>query len=260
MDLSPLCGFDEADAVFGDLSQAVTDRAKSIMVKLEKVQSWLNPYKGQPRLTKEKLERKLAAGELQDLREIIGVYGITEFYGYLKGWKANGKFLKLIALLGKAVTSLDDAMQAAKQSLQKLQGEFAALSEKREATASKVEGAAKAHEAAASEKEALDKAVQGLQERETKMLHKLSELEAMVEQARRSWEGAKTALVKAHQEAISLLESLEEEAPLAELELQSSLADEQVSALELALAEARESQRSAEQRPAALPPPRTTKD
>eukprot|EP00418_Pyrodinium_bahamense_P070537 CAMPEP_0179075926 /NCGR_PEP_ID=MMETSP0796-20121207/33839_1 /TAXON_ID=73915 /ORGANISM="Pyrodinium bahamense, Strain pbaha01" /LENGTH=53 /DNA_ID=CAMNT_0020773167 /DNA_START=39 /DNA_END=197 /DNA_ORIENTATION=- len=52
---------------------------------------------------KQQLNELLQAGEPKGLREIVGAYGQTEFFAYLKHWKADGKFLKLIAQLKETV-------------------------------------------------------------------------------------------------------------------------------------------------------------
>jgi len=241
VDLSPLCGFGWPLYIGEDLDAAVANRTRIVRRKLESVKSWLDPFKGQAYLTPQKLHQFLVAGEPKGLREIMGVYKRTKFWKYLKGWKADGKFLKLIAKLKKTVTDLDESVTRMTSNLKALQEELARLIEKRGQAVAGLEEASRASDAAVSTKEEMGRKVHELQEVAEMMRRDIDALAAEVEQAKRKWNAAKQTLLAAHERATSFLEAL----PHERLELEEQFVAEGVAAqdraegLECQLAQAR---------------------
>eukprot|EP00418_Pyrodinium_bahamense_P096880 CAMPEP_0179046164 /NCGR_PEP_ID=MMETSP0796-20121207/18548_1 /TAXON_ID=73915 /ORGANISM="Pyrodinium bahamense, Strain pbaha01" /LENGTH=762 /DNA_ID=CAMNT_0020742585 /DNA_START=74 /DNA_END=2359 /DNA_ORIENTATION=+ len=247
VDLSPLCDFDDVSSVCTDLAASITNRTAIVKEEIEAVKTWLDPYYGQPNITKETVQQFVEAGEPEGLRDIKGVYMDSEFWDYLKHWMVDGKFLKIIAALGDAIQSHDSAVLDLRKEMESLKIELGEAAQKRQEAKEKLEEAARRVENATAEKELMEKAVQDLQEQEVKMKDKISALEAEVAEAYRQWNASKEKLVQAHREAVSLLQAIQAaEDSVDDLAAQNKLDQQKVLAIEGALKEARSLRRTSE--------------
>jgi len=211
VDLSPLCDMGEAGAIDSDLNSAVMAKMAQVKEQIEELKSWLNPYKDQKDITEARLNEFLEAGEPKGLREIVGVYGQTEFYGYLKHWKAGGKFLQLIAQLRETVDSLDAALGKLKKDLEQLKEELQQTVDARKAAQEELERAAKEEELAADQKAQLEAKVKELQEQGAQMEKGIEEFEAEVAKAKEQYQVARDKLLAAHKESTSFAQLWGEE-------------------------------------------------
>jgi len=211
VDLSPLCEFDEVGAIDSDLNSAVTARMAQVKEQIEALKAWLNPYKDQKEITEEMLNQFLEAGEPKGLREIVGVYGQTEFYAYLKDWKAGGKFLELIAKLKETVDSLDAALGKLKNDLEQLKEELQQTVDARKAAQEELERATKEEELAADKRAELEAKVKELQEQGAQMEKGIEDFEAQVAKAKEQYQAARDKLLAAHKEATSFVQFSEEQ-------------------------------------------------
>jgi len=256
IDLSPLCDFQEPGAVSSDLDGTLVKRSQAAKDQLEHVKSWLDPFKGQPELTEEMRQEFLDAGEPEGLREVVGVYSQSKFYQYLRGWKAGGMYLQLIAKLKETIDDLDKSVAQTREDLANLKEEMGRAMEQRQEVNEKLENATRAHAGAIGHKEEMERKVAELQEQGMKMQASVDELRRQLEEARRAWEAARERLLKSHAEAISLLQFLPAEGgeaggSLEELRVQAAAAKLRARGLELALEGARRSESRSAKRLAA---------
>jgi len=91
VDLTPLCKLDDKTKIATEEDAAVQTRIGLLTDDLKEVQSWLDPFKGTD-MTLAKEREKVEEGEPEGLRQVMGVYGKTNFYTeYLKEWKVKKK-------------------------------------------------------------------------------------------------------------------------------------------------------------------------
>merc|ERR1719323_2382264 len=250
VDLSPLCAFSAPDQIKSDLDTAVSERMEKIKDEIEWVQSWLDPFRDNGKMTAEEAARHVAGGEPKGLQEIIGVYKGTNFYQYLKEWRLGGQHLKLIDELKNVIDSLDKALQKLMKELEGLKSELAETAEARKAATEALDQATKAENVAAKTKATMEEKVKVLQDKSTKLNQKIEDLEAKVADAKKQYEKAKDKLVAAHQEGTSLLQSRKEDS-LEALQAQGAKAWKRVALIERLLERAEESYRVAQGRLAA---------
>jgi len=239
VDLSPLCAFGEADDINSELGVAVTKRMNLLMEQMKKVQSWLDPYKGQVGMTAEKAQEKVDAGEPKGLREIMAVYSRTEFWKYLKEWELKGTFLALLDKLKVIVGSLDASVQKLNQDLENLKEQVKTTMAARDLAEGKLSDATKAQGLAADKKAEMEKTVADLKDQRAKQEADVSRFLAEFEHAKKMYEDAKATLLAAHKEGTSLLEFVAEEDTSALLKAESVQAQQQMSLLQDALRDAR---------------------
>lgn len=248
LDLSPLCNFRTADEAFDDLNNAVLNRTAIIKREIESVKARLDPYWGQIAPTEAELQQALHAGEPAGLRQIAGVYGSAAFYrSYLKEWTADGDFVSLATQLGELVTSLGGSMETAQQDLNSTQAQLSSLVQSRERAHEELRGAAGLLQASSQERKKLDRTLLYLGDATARMKSKLGFLQEHARVAREQWQVVKAHFARSHEEALSMLQEVQEERSLAELAAKSRSADEQVEELELAVARARRSSSETEE-------------
>jgi len=250
VDLSPLCAFSAPDQIKSDLDKAVSTTMSNIKDQIKWVQSWLDPFKGNKKMTAEEAARLVAAGEPKGLQEIVGVYKHTTFFQYLKEWRLGGPYLKLIDELKNVIDSLDKALQKLMKELEGLKSELAETAEARKAATEALDQATKAENVAAKTKATMEEKVKVLQDKSTKLNQKIEDLEAKVADAKKQYEKAKDKLVAAHQQGTSLLQSRKEDS-LEALQAQGAKAWKRVALIERLLERAEESYRVAQGRLAA---------
>jgi len=239
VDLSPLCAIGETDAINSELGAAVTTRMNVLVEQMKKVQSWLDPYKGQTGMTAEKAQAKVDAGEPKGLREIMAVYSRTDFWKYLKEWELNGTFLALLDKLKELVGSLDASVQKLNQDLESLKEQVKTTMAARDLAEGKLSDATKAQGLAADKKAEMEKTVADLKDQRAKQEADVSRFLAEFERAKKMYEDAKVKLLAAHKEGTSLLEFMAEEDTSTLLKAESVQAQQQMSLLQDALRDAR---------------------
>jgi len=244
VDLSPLCAFSAPDQIKSDLDKAVSATMSNIKDQIKWVQSWLDPFKGNGKMTAEEAARHVAAGEPKGLQEIVGVYKHTTFFQYLKEWRLGGPYLKLIDELKNVIDSLDKALQKLMKELEGLKSELVETAEARKAATEALDEATKAENVAAETKAIMEEKVKVLKDRSTKLNQKIEDLEGKVADAKKQYEKAKDKLVAAHQEGTSLLQSRKEDS-LEALQAQGAKAWKRVALIERLLERAEESYRAA---------------
>jgi len=207
VDMSLLCIIGNVPDINMDIDLAVTQRMEHLKESIRRVQSWLDPYKGQNTVDEVFVDDGVKKGEPAGLREVISTFGHTTYYrNYLKKWKLRNKFLKLYAALGAALEqSQDDQRKAAAQldavTLQ-LQIVAQAQTEAKDALAS----ALAANEVAYGHHQQAQLLLQQASEAAENLGKDLKALQEAVDEAYSRYEVAIAALLKTHQEHTSLVE------------------------------------------------------
>jgi len=164
VDLTPICKLDEESKIAAEEDQAVQARIGFLTHDLKEVQSWLDPFRGTD-TTAEKEQKKVELGEPEGLRQVMGVYGSTNFYtGYLKEWKVEkGKFHQLLKQLTATMKALEADVLREEELLQNLQGALTLVSKAREQAKQKLDDALADEQAALEGKEELEKVMASLE-------------------------------------------------------------------------------------------------
>jgi len=199
VDLTPLCKLDDKTKIATEEDAAVQTRIGLLTDDLKEVQSWLDPFKGTDMtLTKER--QKVEEGEPEGLRQVMGVYGKTNFYTeYLKEWKVKkGKFHKLLAQLKAKIESLDEDIKQAEDELRELTDALALVLEAKEKARQKLQVALADEEAALDGKAELEKAVATLEIQIEETKNMLIDLQDQVSTAKRLYLEARKKLVTEH--------------------------------------------------------------
>merc|ERR1719195_2319315 len=181
IDLTPICTLDEESKIASEEDKAVQARISLLTKDLEGVQSWLDPFKGTT-MTTEKEQKKVELGEPEVLRHVMAVYGDINFYrGYLKHWKAHGKFHELLKQLTGQMKVLEEDIMQEDALLQQLKDALAVVSKARE------EG-----------KEELERVMASLETNVEETKNLLTDLEEVLKQAMRLYKEARAKLVSEH--------------------------------------------------------------
>jgi len=210
VDLSVLCVIGNVPDINMDIDLAVTQRVEHLKESLRRVESWLDPYKGQTNVDEVFVEDGVKKGEPVGLREVISAFGQTTYYkNYLKQWKLKGKFLELYAALGAALEQAQDEQNEADAQLvavtMKLQAAAQAQTVFKEALASALD----TNEVAQGQQQQAQQLLQQASDAAENLAQDLKALQDAVEEARRRYEAAIAALLKTHQEHTSLVELLQ---------------------------------------------------
>jgi len=213
VDLTPLCQLDEESNIATEEDEAVQTRIGLLTDDLKEVQSWLDPFFG-TKMTLKIEKEKVDNGEPEGLRQVIGVYGKTNFYTeYLKEWKVGrGIFHDLLAQLKAKIESLEKDIKQAEEDLQQLTDSLALTLEAKETAKQKLQAALEDEAAALDGKAELEKAVASLETQIEETNNLLTDLQDQVATAKRLYLEARKKLVTEHAaglEGISLEESHE---------------------------------------------------
>jgi len=211
VDLTPLCKLDEESNIAAEEDTAVQTRIGHLTENLKEVQSWLDPFKGTD-MTHEKEQEKIDLGEPEGLRQVMGVYGATNFYmGYLKEWKIQkGKFHDLLKQLAVKMTAFEADILKEEQLLQQLKDALTAVSQAKEKAKEKLEVALADEQIALEGKDELEKAVASLETQIADTKNDLIDLENSVKQAVKLYRQARERLVTEHKAGMEDLFSLEQ--------------------------------------------------
>jgi len=102
--LTPLCAIGDIQAAGADIDKSIVDRIGNIKTELEKVQSWLDEYRGQGSMNEAESKRRQAAGEPKGLRQATSTFASTVIYrNYLRNWNLKGSMLTLIEKLSNTI-------------------------------------------------------------------------------------------------------------------------------------------------------------
>lgn len=244
LDLSPLCEFGEVGEIAADLNRAVVDRMDSVKEQILWVKSWLNPYRANEKMTRERAAELVKLGEPQGLQEIISVYHGTNFFQYLKNWRYKGPFLELIARLRGYMESLDTSAQRRDAEIEGLKAELARVLAARKKAAEELEQLAKAHAPGLSQRAEVAKAAATLKSQTAALEKELADLEAAVRKAQAQYEEAKRKLLKAHAEGT--IAPPAGKASLTELRTQRREAQQLIALIERSLARRKRSYQDAQ--------------
>eukprot|EP00408_Alexandrium_pacificum_P039876 CAMPEP_0171278102 /NCGR_PEP_ID=MMETSP0790-20130122/64698_1 /TAXON_ID=2925 /ORGANISM="Alexandrium catenella, Strain OF101" /LENGTH=768 /DNA_ID=CAMNT_0011747253 /DNA_START=80 /DNA_END=2386 /DNA_ORIENTATION=- len=239
VDLEPLCAVGETDDVMAGLNKAVLTRANNIKKNLLWVKSWLNPYRGNKKMTQERAAELVVLGEPKGFQEIVSVYHGTNFFKYLKDWRYGGPHLELLAQLKKVTQKLDASVHQIEGEIASLKADLSDLTAAREKAVKVLDEMVAQQNFAQEAKDKAQSRVTALKESEARMANQLADLEEAVRKATAAYEEAKVKLVTAHDEGVSALPHGKES--MAELEAQSKEAKLLISLIEQSLAQTEES-------------------
>jgi len=210
VDMSLLCVIGSVPDIETDIDLAVTQRVEHLKGSLRKVQSWLDPYKGQNTVDEVFVEDGVKKGEPVGLREVIAAFGDTTYYrNYLKQWKLKGKFLKLYAALGAALEQAQDEQKEAAAQLEAVTLQLQAAAEAQTEAKDALASALAANEVAHGQHQQAQQLLQQASDAAENLAKDLKALQEAVEEAHRRYEAAITVLLKTHQEHTSLVELLQ---------------------------------------------------
>jgi len=211
--LAPICEVGPVEKVVPGVFSAVEVRAADVKKHLKSVQSWLDPYKGQKKMSKAEAERLVKEGEPTGLREAMGVFSQTNYYSkYLKRWKkiAKPSFLDLYAQLGKTLAGLRDTVRDLTTSTGVLTDTLKKVGEQRQAAADKLSKATTAAHLAGQKGQAAQAALQTLREQTSQAKDRLQGLNDALDGAIKRYEAAKDQLETTHHKGTSMLEEWED--------------------------------------------------
>jgi len=206
IDLGPLCEFEEPEAVFEDLSVQVKMRQNLVKEDMEKVSSWLTPYKFRQMLSKQAFDAAaeedadlVSKGQAAGLEKVKSIYmGRSSFYKYLINWRLNGPFSELIDKLKGRSDELNEAVESAKKNLAALQASLMAAQKELQTAIDKLAEATGKVDAAAENKAQLEADVESLEKQSRTMANNIEELEGALSKAYAALEKAKESLVTSH--------------------------------------------------------------
>jgi len=199
VDLTPLCTLNDETKIATEEDTAVQTRIGLLTEDLKEVQSWLDPFKG-TQMTHAKEKKKVEEGEPEGLRQVMGVYGKTNFYtAYLKEWKVSkGKFHELLNQLKAKIENLEEDIKQAEEELQQLTDALALVLEAKEKAKKKLQVALADEEAALDGKAELEKAMASLETQIEETKNMLIDLKEQVDTAKRLYLEARKKLVTEH--------------------------------------------------------------
>jgi len=216
LDLTPLCATGDAPSMKSSIYDAIDARVADVKALIMEAKSWTDPFKSQSGVTKEAVAEYVKRGEIEGLRPIIGVFQHAKFYHYLQGWKKDGKFLELIAMLKKHMNSLDEELKKLNAELEKLKELIAAAAKAREAAENSLQDAQQAKGLSEQAQAQLAKMVTALQDEGAQAETDLADLQAKLDAAEKALKAAQEALVTSHALGTkgSLLQTMLEETRL----------------------------------------------
>jgi len=198
VDLSPLCELREEPVIAADIDRAGQQRVHFVTEDIQKIQSWLDPLKGTG-MSPQAQQVKVDQGEPEGLRQVMGVFGRTDFYmSYLKKWKFPGGFHDLLKLLKGKVALLDAELAQVETEMITLANGLSILQGRRSAAWNTLQRALAAQGVAESNLVAMQKALTLLQEQAVSSQQLFEDLQRVFEEAKRLYLTAKKTLVEEH--------------------------------------------------------------
>jgi len=224
IDLTELCNLQEENTTAKEVHSAVKKRIQNIVGELTEIKTWQDPYKGVMDMSKEAEDRLVEDGEPMGLRQVMTVYGDTDMYrSYLKSWKIDGPFLKLLEQLKRHVEMLKNLLQQAQEQNSELKDKFEALTREQEAATEKVQKALGEHAIAQGLADQTRSLVEDLKQKHETAKQGFRDLEEAVILATSKFYQACTALSTEHSKYVKMLEasSTGDSASLLDASLQS---------------------------------------
>jgi len=206
VDLSPLCELQDQDQTMQEITTAVQKRKDIVVEEIQKVQSWLDPFKGTDATAENEISDYVNEGEPLGLRRVMGPMtsiSPNNFYStYLKKWKKKGEFHDLLAQIKEAIVGLDQKVAAAADEMNRMKDKAdQAQTSLDEATAVFQEAAREAQ----LEKQQVNDALTELKEKVEQQKLSLEDLQRKVKEAKEAWVIARDNLMTAHVEATASL-------------------------------------------------------
>jgi len=202
VDLSPLCDLQDEDETMQEITTAVQQRKDAVVESIEKVQSWLDPFKGTEATKANEIPDYVDEGEPLGLRRVMSLLpgGSSEtFYStYLKKWKKRGEFLELLAKIETAINGLNEKIEKQQNELNKKTSEAQAAGTGLEIAVAAFQ---KAAEEAQLEKEDVTAVLEDLKTSVQNGKQNLEDLKRRWDEAKQAWIEARDTLVKMHAEA-----------------------------------------------------------
>jgi len=204
VDLSPLCDLPPEDETSTEITAAVQERKDVIVEAIQRVQSWLDPFKGTDVTEDTETPEYVNKGEPLGLRRVMTLPSSpNSFYSnYLKKWKKNGEFLELLAKISVAITGLDEKVKQAADALEKMTAETETAQSNMEVAVASFQ---KAAQDAQLEKTDLTDTLEDLKQQVEKANQNLEDLKKRREEAKQAWISARDTLETMHAEATASL-------------------------------------------------------
>jgi len=196
LDLTPLCATGDSPSMKSSVYDEINQRVSEVKGLITQAKSWMDPFKGQPSITKADVDEYVKQGEIEGLRAIIGVYQKSRFYQYLQGWKKDGEYLELIAMLKTHMNTLDEELKTWKAELAKLKELIVVAATAREDAEKSLKEAQEAKGLSEEAQAKLAKGVAALHEERARAETDLANLLAKLDAASKALEAAKEALQK----------------------------------------------------------------
>lgn len=204
VDLSPLCDLPQIEETSQEITGAVQQRKEKIVEAIQKVQSWLNPFKGTTVTAQTEQSEFVDAGEPLGLRRVMTLPSTpNSFYSnYLKKWKRKGEFLELLGKIAVAITGLDKKVQEAADNMHKMRQEMDKAQSSLDTAIASFQTAA---DQAKAEKEQLSNTLADLQQKVANAKQSLEDLRRKYAEAKQAWITARDKLLSTHAEATASL-------------------------------------------------------
>lgn len=210
LDTRSLCAIGDVAKINSDVDGAVQETTDLVKQSLREVQSWLDPYKGQPDVNKATADANFEQGEPRGLREVISTFSKTTYYRqYLQHWALKGKFLELYHAVFEALRKAEAAHGSAAARLAALTAQLLDSQKALAAAQAALQVAVQANDVAKGKEAEAQKLLQSMTATSQGMQRKLQELERAVAEATRQWQAAKGALQETHKQGTSLIEYLQ---------------------------------------------------
>jgi len=206
VDLSPLCNLQDEEETMQEITRAVQQRKDAVVESIEKVQSWLDPFKGTDVTINSEIPEYVEEGEPMGLRRVMsllpGSSSETFYSTYLKKWKKKGEFLELLSKIETAINGLNEKIERQQGELNKKTSEAQAAEEGLEIAVAAFQ---KAADEAQLEKTELTSVLEDLKRSVESAKQNLEDLEKRREEALQAWIETRDALIKMHAEATASL-------------------------------------------------------
>lgn len=198
VDLTPLCELREESVIAADIDRAGQQRVQFVTEDIQKIQSWLDPLKGTG-MSAQAQQVKVDQGEPEGLRQVMGVFGRTDFYmSYLKKWKFPSHFHDLLKKLKKKAASLDAELAQAEAAMETLANGLSIVHGRQQEAWDALQRAQAAEGIAESNVVATKNALALLREQAVSSKQQFEDLQRVFQDAKRLYLSAKKTLVEEH--------------------------------------------------------------
>merc|ERR1719468_1427522 len=204
VDLSPLCDLPPEDETSTEITAAVQERKDATVEAIQRVQSWLDPFKGTDVTEDTETPEYVNKGEPLGLRRVMTLPSSpNSFYSnYLKKWKRKGEFLELLGKIAVAITGPDKKVQEAADKMDKMRQEMERAQSSLDTAIASFQSAA---DEAQAEKEKFTNTLADLQQKVADAKQSLEDLKRKRDEAKQAWITAREKLLSTHAEATASL-------------------------------------------------------